>query len=56
VPADWDSAKTAVADRSRRLLDEDGPGSVAFYTSGQLFAEAYYTLATIAPAGIGTNY
>jgi anaerobic selenocysteine-containing dehydrogenase len=38
------------------VLEETGPGGIAFYTSGQLFAEEYWTLATIARAGIGTNH
>jgi anaerobic selenocysteine-containing dehydrogenase len=45
-----------VVDRSRELLDERGPGSVGFYTTGQLFLEEYYTLGVVARAGIGTNH
>ncbi|MBB5788863.1 molybdopterin oxidoreductase family protein [Jiangella mangrovi] len=56
VPADWDTAMDAVAGRTRELLDERGPGSVGFYTTGQLFLEEYYTLAVIAHGGIGTNH
>ncbi|MFF7454685.1 molybdopterin oxidoreductase family protein [Kitasatospora sp. NPDC008115] len=56
VPCDWDTAMSAVVARSKGLLDESGPGSVGFYTSGQLFLEEYYTLAVIARAGIGTNH
>lgn len=32
---------------SKRLLDEKGPLSHGFYTSGQLFLEEYYELAVI---------
>jgi anaerobic selenocysteine-containing dehydrogenase len=56
VPVDWDTAMTRVVDRSRELLASDGPGSLGFYTTGQLFAEEYWTLTTIARAGIGTNH
>ncbi|MFD0273455.1 molybdopterin oxidoreductase family protein [Kitasatospora sp. NPDC127111] len=56
VETDWDTAMSAVVERSRHLLGERGPGSIAFYTSGQLFLEEYYTLAVIARAGIGTNH
>jgi anaerobic selenocysteine-containing dehydrogenase len=42
--------------RARALLEEPGPGAFAHYTSGQLFLEDYYTLATIWRAGIGTNH
>jgi anaerobic selenocysteine-containing dehydrogenase len=56
VETDWDTAMEAIVARSRHLLTEAGPSSMAFYTSGQLFLEEYYTLATIARAGIGTNH
>jgi ferredoxin-nitrate reductase len=56
VETDWDTAMGVIADRTRSLLYEHGPGSIGFYTSGQLFAEEYYTLTTIARAGIGTNH
>jgi anaerobic selenocysteine-containing dehydrogenase len=56
VPADWDTAMSQVVDRSRQLLDGEGPGSLGFYTTGQLFAEEYWTLTTIARVGIGTNH
>jgi anaerobic selenocysteine-containing dehydrogenase len=55
-PTDWDTAMAAVVDRSRQVLTEYGPGAIGFYTTGQLFAEEYYTLTTIARAGIGTNH
>jgi anaerobic selenocysteine-containing dehydrogenase len=38
------------------LLEQRGPSAFAHYTSGQLFLEDYYTLATIWRAGIGTNH
>jgi anaerobic selenocysteine-containing dehydrogenase len=41
---------------SEELLDESGPGSIGFYTNGQLFLKEYYTLSVIARAGIGTNH
>jgi anaerobic selenocysteine-containing dehydrogenase len=56
VETDWDTAMNLVAERTRTLLDSDGPGAIGFYTTGQLFAEEYYTLTTIARAGIGTNH
>jgi ferredoxin-nitrate reductase len=54
VETDWPTALGAIADRSRRLLQESGPLAFGFYNSGQLFLEEYWTLATIAMAGIGT--
>ncbi|RSD11919.1 molybdopterin oxidoreductase family protein [Amycolatopsis eburnea] len=56
VEASWDEAMALVAGRSKELLDEQGPSAIGFYTSGQLFAEEYYTLAAIARAGLGTNH
>jgi anaerobic selenocysteine-containing dehydrogenase len=56
VEATWDQAMSRVVAASRRLLDEKGPLSHAFYTSGQLMLEEYYTLAVIGKAGIGTPH
>ncbi|HZC72566.1 MAG TPA: nitrate reductase [Jatrophihabitans sp.] len=56
VETDWDTALDLVVDRTQQLMSSDGPGSIGFYTTGQLFLEDYYTLATIARAGIGTNH
>src|SRR5690625_4834854 len=56
VETDWDTAMDAIVQRCREDLDAKGPSAVGFYTSGQLFAEEYYTLTTIARAGIGTNH
>jgi anaerobic selenocysteine-containing dehydrogenase len=55
-PASWDEAMDAVVNRCRDLLERHGPGAVGFYTTGQLYAEEYYTLTTIARAGIGTAH
>ena len=43
-----------IVDETQRLLQERGPSAIGFYTTGQLFAEEYYTLTTIAHGGIGT--
>src|SRR5690606_19919974 len=56
VEASRDEAMDAVVRRARELLDEQGPSAVGFYTTGQLFAEEYYTLGLIAHGGIGTNH
>ncbi|MFF3698981.1 molybdopterin oxidoreductase family protein [Streptomyces sp. NPDC002221] len=56
VESDWPTAMGRVVSRSKELLAERGPGSIGFYTSGQLFLEEYYTLAVLARAGIGTNH
>jgi anaerobic selenocysteine-containing dehydrogenase len=56
VESDWDTAMGRIVERSKDLLDSSGPGSIGFYTTGQLFLEEYYTLGIIARAGIGTNH
>ncbi|WP_033706157.1 molybdopterin-dependent oxidoreductase, partial [Mycobacterium avium] len=55
-PCDWDTAMERIVARSRELLERHGPSSIGFYTSGQLFAEEYYTQAAIAHGAIGTNH
>lgn len=56
TPASWNEAMDLIAERCRSVLHTQGPSGVGFYTSGQLFLEEYWTLATIARAGIGTNH
>jgi anaerobic selenocysteine-containing dehydrogenase len=55
-PCDWDTAMDHIVARSRQLLDSYGPSSIGFYTSAQLFLEAYYTQGAIAHGAIGTNH
>lgn len=55
-PCDWDTAMERIVAHSKQLLDSHGPGSIGFYTSGQLFLEEYYTQAVIAHGAIGTNH
>jgi anaerobic selenocysteine-containing dehydrogenase len=45
-----------IVQRSKELLDEQGPSALGFYTTGQLFLEEYYTLGVIAHGAIGTNH
>ncbi|MFL6239086.1 MAG: molybdopterin oxidoreductase family protein [Actinomycetes bacterium] len=54
--SDWDSAMDLIVERSKSVLAEQGPLGMAFYTSGQLFAEDYYALSMLARAGIGTPH
>ena len=56
VATDWDTALGRVVAQSKRLLDDRGPSSIGFYTTGQLFLEEYYTLAAIVHGAIGTNH
>src|SRR6056297_3582375 len=41
-PASWDEAMTLVADRFGQAIDRQGPDSVAYYGSGQLFTQESY--------------
>lgn len=56
VEASWDEAMGRIVERSKKLLDEKGPLSLGFYTTGQLFLEEYYTLGVIGKAGLGTPH
>lgn len=55
-PTDWETAMEAVVARSKQVLAEHGPLAMAFYTSGQLFAEEYYAQTLIARGGMGTPH
>lgn len=54
--ATWDEAMDAVVRRSKELVTSETSSAIAFYTSGQLFLEEYYTLALIGKAGLGTPH
>jgi anaerobic selenocysteine-containing dehydrogenase len=56
VETDWETAMSAIVERSQHLMAEKGPLSIGFYTSGQLFLEEYYALAVIGKAGLGTPH
>jgi anaerobic selenocysteine-containing dehydrogenase len=56
APAGWGEAMALVAERAKAVLAEHGPLATAFYNSGQLFLEDYYTLALVVRGGIGTPH
>lgn len=56
VEADWDTAMDRIVAHTTSLLNDHGPSSIGFYTSGQLFIEEYYTQGVIAHGAIGTNH
>jgi anaerobic selenocysteine-containing dehydrogenase len=56
VETDWETAMSRIVQVSKRLLDENGPLTHGFYTTGQLFTEEYYTLSVIGKAGLGTPH
>jgi len=51
---DWPRAIAHVADGFKQTIAENGPGSVAFYVSGQLLTEDYYVVNKLAKGFIGT--
>jgi anaerobic selenocysteine-containing dehydrogenase len=53
--ATWDEAMGLVARRCRETMDRLAPDAVAFYNTGQLFHEEYYTLSLVSHAGVGTS-
>jgi assimilatory nitrate reductase catalytic subunit len=54
VRASWDEALDTVANGFKRIIAEHGPGSVAFYVSGQLLTEDYYVANKLMKGYIGT--
>ena len=55
VDASWDAALDAVSERLLAIRAEHGPGSIAFYISGQLLTEDYYAVNKLAKGHLGTN-
>ncbi|HEX9163616.1 MAG TPA: nitrate reductase [Thermoanaerobaculia bacterium] len=53
VRATWDEAMNAIVAKFNEVLITEGPDGVAFYNSGQLLLEEYYTLGKIARGGLG---
>ena len=52
--ASWDTALDLVARRFMETLCQHGPGSIAFYVSGQLLTEDYYVANKLMKGFIGT--
>lgn len=53
--ASWDEAMNLIVQRSHKIREEYTGDAIAFYSTGQIFIEEYYTLAVIAKAGLGTS-
>ena len=51
---DWTDALDHVANRLQHIIAKHGPGSVAFYLSGQLLTEDYYVANKLMKGFIGT--
>ena len=54
--ASWNEAIDHVAAEFNRVRDMHGPGSIAFYLSGQLLTEDYYVANKLAKGFIGTPH
>src|SRR5207237_9488172 len=54
--ATGDEAMGRGAARCRDTVEKYTAGGVAFYNTGQLFLEEYYTLSLVAQAGVGTHH
>ena len=54
--ASWESALGTVAGGLRRIAEEHGPESIAFYLSGQLLTEDYYVANKLAKGFLGTPH
>ncbi|MCV0368073.1 nitrate reductase [Filomicrobium sp.] len=52
----WDAALDHVSSRISDIKEEHGPGSIAFYLSGQLLTEDYYVANKLAKGFIGTPH
>jgi anaerobic selenocysteine-containing dehydrogenase len=53
--ATWDEAMGLVLSRCQEAIERFTADAVAFYNTGQLFLEEYYTLSVISHAGVGTT-
>jgi len=51
--ASWDEAMDVIVGKFNDVLATDGPDGAAFYNSGQLLLEEYYTLGKIVRGGLG---
>ncbi|MBW4605585.1 MAG: nitrate reductase [Calothrix sp. FI2-JRJ7] len=52
--ASWNEAMNLIVRRSKEIQAKHTSNAIAFYTTGQLFLEEYYTLGVIGKAGLGT--
>ena len=56
TPTTWDHAMNLIVQRSKEIIEKHTGLGIGFYTSGQLFLEAYYTLGVIGKAGLCTPH
>ncbi|MCP4349251.1 MAG: nitrate reductase [Desulfobacterales bacterium] len=55
VPTTWDEALDLTASKFREAIEKHGPGSVAYYGSGQALTEETYLASKIFKAGLRSN-
>jgi len=55
TPASWDEALNFTAEKFKQAIKTDGPGSVAYYGSGQALTEETYLVSKIWKAGLKSN-
>jgi anaerobic selenocysteine-containing dehydrogenase len=55
ITVTWDEAISHVADGFKRIIEEHGPGSLAFYGGAINLTEEYYLMNKLMKAAIGTN-
>jgi ferredoxin-nitrate reductase len=54
--ATWDEVMGVIVSGCQEVRKDFTNGAIGFYTSGQLFLEDYYTITTVAMAGLGTMH
>lgn len=54
--ASWEEAMSLIVDKTRAVKDAYTSGGLAFYSTGQLFIEEYYTLAVLGKAGLRAHH
>ena len=55
VPVSWEEAISTVASGFKKIIEEHGPGAVAFYGGAINLTEEYYLMNKLMKAAIGTN-
>jgi ferredoxin-nitrate reductase len=55
-PTSWEEAMDLVVQKTREIKEKYTAQGIAFYNTGQLFLEEYYTLGLIGDIGVGTSH
>ena len=54
--ASWEEAMQLIVKKTNEIREKHTSNAIAFYTTGQLFLEEYYTLGVLGKAGLGTPH